>query len=136
MIKQFGIYQKTNPSIIFEVIRAGFNVIDSEKEFFSMGNWFSKDEYGYREMTEEEITNLVLLKDSESHHIRKNSEYELWKTENDKNNDLGNKSFYIGEKKFYTIDREEFKLLRDIAISEGKHIIEYRGRNFSPYHFC
>lgn len=136
MITQYGIYFKETPSKIFEVIRAGDEVIEDCPVFYYKGSDFPCEDYGVRELTEREIKRIVLLKSSESHLSRKEKEYNEWVIENDKNESLGNPFFYLRGNLFYTINREEFKKLKDQEISKGNMSFEYRGETFSVFHFC
>ena len=88
MITQYGIYFKETPSKIFEVIRAGDEVIEDCPVFYYKGSDFPCEDYGVRELTEREIKRIVLLKSSESHLSRKEKEYNEWVIENDKNDDV------------------------------------------------
>jgi hypothetical protein len=136
MIEQYGIYYKENPSQIFEIIRAG-NIVEEEcPVFYHMGAEFPCEDFGVRKLTKREIEKLVLPTIDENHVERVNNEYSTWVKLNDENEELGNEYFYIGETKYYTINREEFKELVNVAKNEGKHLFTYRGREFSVYHLC
>ena len=136
MVKQYGIFERINPGEIYEVIRSGNQIKEECPGFFHAGHYFDCETYGIREMSEREIKLHVLPKQDLIHDNRKREEYEKWVLENDRCESLGINSFYIGETKFYTIDREEFKDIRNKSKLEGKRLFEYRGRMFSVYHFC
>lgn len=136
MVVQYGIFERVNPTEIYEVIRANNTVKEECPGFYHAGHYFDCETYGIRKMSEREIKEYVLPKKDSIHESRKQKEYSLWLSENDKNEELGNESFFIGKTKFYTINREEFKLIKDKTISEGKRQFEYRGKMFSVYHFC
>lgn len=135
MIKQYGIYYKENPSKIFEIIRAGNTVKEECPLFYHNGAEFPCEDFGVRELTKREIEVLVLPTPNKKNIDRRTNEYSLWLSSNDENELLGNEYFYINGKKYYTINREEFKLLVDEAVKNDKHLIQYRGREFSVYHF-
>lgn len=136
MIDQYGIYYKENPSQIFEIIRAG-NIVEEEcPVFYHMGNEFPCEDFGVRKLTKREIETLVLPTVDVNHTKRVNDEYTAWVKLNDENESLGNDYFYIGETKFYTINREEFKLLIESNKNEGKFLFTYRDRVFNVYHPC
>lgn len=136
MIEQYGIYYKEDPSKIFEIIRAGNDVKEECPIFYHMGNPFSCEDFGVRKLTKREIEELVLPTVDENHVERLNIEYSTWVKLNDENEELGNEYFYIGETKYYTINRVEFKELAESTKNQGKFLFTYRGREFSVYHFC
>ena len=55
---------------------------------------------------------------------------------NDESERLGISSFKVGEKKYNTINREEFKLVVEEGKKQGKFNIEYLEMEFSVYHYC
>jgi len=135
MIEQYCIYEKNLPNEVFEIIPSLVEVTEKCPFFVFSGNVFPCDTYGVRKMTEREIKKHVLVKPNENHTQRKNLEYTKWKEQNDLSDKNGEEYFYVNNKKFYTINREEFKTLVEKSKSEGKHNFEYRGRMFSVYHF-
>lgn len=136
MIKQYGIYEKENPREIFQIIASGDTFINDCPFIVHNGDRFPCEDFGVRELTKREIESLVLLQDNKISVDRRLSEYDTWKIENDKNEELGNDHFFVGSKKYYTINREEFKSLKEEAQRNGSTHIEYRGRTFSRFHFC
>ena len=136
MIRELGIYFKDTPENIHEIINAGDSLKEECPVFYYRGNPFLCQDFGVRELTEEEIIDLVLPKKKKVTTDRKLSEYEMWLELNDHNEHLGNEYFFVKGKKFYTVDREEFKTLLEEEKSRGKFSFEYRGNTFSVYHFC
>ena len=106
----------------------------SHFEYF--GETYSFSDYIIRELTELEIKTLVHSPKIEDTVNRQNNEYLQWLSLNDECEKLGIKDFKIGEKKYHTINREEFKVIVEQEKKQGKFNIEYREKTFSVYHYC
>lgn len=104
--------------------------------FLYDGNSYSFSEHIIRELTESDLKDLIHLPKQELTVNRQNEEYQKWLSLNDESEMLGISSFKLGEKKYYTINREEFKLVVEQGKKQGKFNIEYREKIFSVYHYC
>lgn len=104
--------------------------------FLYDGKSYSFSEHIIRELTESDLKDLIHLPKQEVTVNRQNEEYQKWLSLNDESEMLGISSFKLGEKKYYTINREEFKLVVEQGKKQGKFNIEYREKIFSVYHYC
>ena len=100
------------------------------------GNSYSFSKHIVRELTKSELKDLIHLHKQEQTVNRQNEEYQKWLSLNDESERLGISSFKVGEKKYNTINREEFKLVVEEGKKQGKFNIEYREMEFSVYHYC
>jgi|SaaInl5LU_22_DNA_1037371.scaffolds.fasta_scaffold01900_20 hypothetical protein len=135
MTIRHAIVRRDNTSIIHEVIPHNTVVVPTSPIFYSGGNPFEYKDFTVREMTEDEIKSYFTLSESDNTTSRRSNEYEQWLVTNDEMESNGVESFNLNGVKFYTINREEFKLLAEKAEKESKFTVDYRGRKFSVYHY-
>lgn len=133
-MKRHAIVYKEDPSKVFEIVVAGEIIEEAHPVFYHMGCAFSSDMYSVRELTNEEVQELIISKPNDKVVSRREREYKLWKDANEDALSKGLKHFFIGETKFVTINSEEFIPLRDKALSEGKFYFNYKGERVSVYH--
>ena len=112
------------------------NQTPKPSNFLYDGTSYSFSEHIIRELTESELKDLIYLPKQEQTVNRQNEEYQKWLSLNDESERLGISSFKVGEKKYNTINREEFKLVVEEGKKQGKFNIEYREMEFSVYHYC
>ncbi len=104
--------------------------------FIYNGNTYEFSNHMIRELTDIELKTLIYLPKQELTVNRQSEEYQKWLSLNDEFEKLGIPSFKVGEKKYNTINREEFKLVVEQGKKLGKFNIEYRENIFSVYHYC
>ena len=112
------------------------NKTPKPSKFIYDGKTYNFSEHIIRELTETELKDLTHLPKQEQTVNRQKEEYQKWLFLNDESERLGITSFKVGETKYNTINREEFKLVVEEGKKQGKFNIEYREMIFSVYHYC
>ena len=129
----------------WEVVPANIDITDAfenqfienkPSEFTYDGHTYNTVTYAIRKMSPREISNYYHKPLDKVTIDNRDSIYREWLEKNDTCENLGLVSFYVGEKKFFTIDREEFKTLVSVEKEKGSFNFNYRGNVFSVYHYC
>lgn len=106
------------------------------KSFIYGGDEYESSDYSIRRMSLREVKKVAHLTSEKITTERRDNQYNEWLSENDKCELLRVKEFYLSGKKYYTVNRKEFKSLLTTEKDKGNFSFRYREQLFSVYHFC